>query len=141
MEAPQLPLIQVVRKGLERACKDFTLQVAPLGFSRSKKMVWVRPRGDFIECIGFFRQGSTYGSPRTASVNIRVMFFVRSAPSLNLPHSPEVLISDHLRDPGGHAYHLRFNASSWSTYDRCIDDLSRVVKEQGLPWLAALSPN
>jgi hypothetical protein len=141
MEGLQVPLIKVVRTGLERACKDFTLQLVPLGFSRSKKMLWVRPRGDTIECISFFRRGSTYGSPRTASVDIRVSFFVRSATGADQPQSPEVLMSDSLRNSGGHVYHLRFNASSWSTYDRCINDLSLLVEEHGLPWLAAQSPN
>jgi len=28
-----VPTIEVVRAGLERACKDFTLRIAPLGFT------------------------------------------------------------------------------------------------------------
>lgn len=31
-------------------------------------------------------------------------------------------------------YHLRFNAQTGSTYDRCLDDLVRLVTEQGEPW-------
>jgi len=31
-------------------------------------------------------------------------------------------------------YHLRFNAETGSTYDRCVDDLARFVVEQGEPW-------
>lgn len=31
-------------------------------------------------------------------------------------------------------YHLRFNAESGCTYERCADDLARFVTEQGEPW-------
>jgi hypothetical protein len=31
-------------------------------------------------------------------------------------------------------YHLRFNAKTGSTYDRCVEDLGRFVSEQGEPW-------
>jgi hypothetical protein len=31
-------------------------------------------------------------------------------------------------------YHLRFNAATESTFDRCIQDLVRFVDEHGLPW-------
>ncbi len=36
-------------------------------------------------------------------------------------------------------YHLRFNAKSGDTYDRCLDDLVRFVKEHGEPWFARFS--
>lgn len=31
-------------------------------------------------------------------------------------------------------YHFRFNAKSGSTYERCLDDLLRVVTDVGEPW-------
>jgi hypothetical protein len=33
---------RVVRSELERACKEFTVRLAPLGFARTKKMYWTR---------------------------------------------------------------------------------------------------
>jgi hypothetical protein len=139
MEEPQVSLIKVVRNGLERACKEFTSRISSYGFSRSKKMLWVRSRGNAADCISFFRRGSTYGSPRTASVDLRVSFFIQSK-AADQPvyfHGP---ISDSLRDSRGYAYHLRFNANSWSTYERCIADLVRLVSEHGLPWFDSQSP-
>lgn len=131
--APDKSFTSVVRAGLERACRDFTARVEPLGFRRTLKMFWTRRHPLTVDFIHFHRSGSTYGAPRTASVDIRVHFGIRVlnddfvAAALNGPHS----------DPGRlHAggYHLRFNAETGSTYDRCVDDLARFIVEQGEPW-------
>lgn len=131
--APEKSFTGIVRTGLARACRDFTARVEPLGFRRTLKMFWTRRHPLTVEFIHFHRSGSTYGAPRTASVDIRVHFGIRVlnddlvAAALNGPHSD----ADTLR-AGRH--HLRFNAETGSTYDRCVDDLARFVVEQGEPW-------
>jgi hypothetical protein len=132
-EAKEPSTTEVVRAGVERACKDFTTRVAPLGFDRTKKMFWTRRHPLTVDFIHFHRHGSTYGAPRNFSVDIRVHFGIRvlndafPGPALNGPYS------DVTRLRAGR-YHLRFNAKSGDTYDRCIDDLARFVVEQGEPW-------
>ena len=121
----------VVREGFERACKDFDTLVTTWGFRRTKKRDWSRPSGEYVEIIHLHRRGSSYGAPINNSVHIRVHF------ARTLAGAPVVLngpSSEQVRDARGYTYHLRFNASSWSTYDRCIVDLERIVKEHGLPW-------
>jgi hypothetical protein len=124
---------KIVRTGLEQACKDFSERVARLGFTRTKKMFWTRKQPFTVDFIHFHRSGSSYGAPINFSVDIRVHFGVRvlndsfPAAALNGP------FSDPNRLRSGR-YHLRFNAKSGDTYDRCIDDLERFVAEQGEPW-------
>jgi hypothetical protein len=124
---------ELVRAGLERACKDFTVKVENLGFKRTKKMYWTRQRPFTTDFVTFFRHGSTYGPPISFSVDIRVHFGIRvlndtfEALALNGPTSDQFWLRN------GN-YHLRFNSRSWSTYDRCIDDLLRIVVERGEPW-------
>lgn len=133
METPEKSTTQVVREGLEKACREFTERIAPLGFSRTKKMFWAREHQHTVDFIHFHRSGSSYGAPRNFSVDIRVHFGIRvlndtfEAAALNGPFSDPTLTR------AGN-YHLRFNAKSGSTYDRCVDDLARFVVEQGEPW-------
>jgi hypothetical protein len=130
---PNWSFTNIVRAGVERACRDFTSRVEPLGFLRTLKMFWTRRHPLTVDFIHFHRGSSTYGAPRIASVDIRVHFGIRVlnddfvAAALNGPHSDAGTL---------HAgrYHLRFNAETGSTYDRCIDDLARFVVEQGEPW-------
>ena len=123
----------IVRAGLERACRDFTARAELLGFRRTLKMFWTRRHSLTVDFIHFHRSGSTYGAPRTASVNIRVHFGIRVlnddfiATALNGPHSDAGTLC-------AGRYHLRFNAETGSTYDRCVNDLERFVIEQGEPW-------
>src|SRR5688572_22230936 len=123
---------KVVRAGLERACKDFSDRVALLGFSRTKKLFWIRRQPFTVDFIHFHRGGSSYGAPINFSVDIRVHFGIRvlndcfPAAALNGP------FSDPTRLRSGR-YHLRFNAKSGDTYERCIHDLERFVIEQGEP--------
>jgi hypothetical protein len=44
--------------------------------------------------------------------------------------------SDHVRQQNGYAYHHRFNAETWSTYDRCLDELMLFMSEVAEPWFA-----
>ena len=124
---------QVVREGVERACRDFSQRVELLGFARTKKMLWTRRHVHTADVIHFHRSGSSYGRPLNYSVDIHVQFSIRvlndtfEALAANGPSS----------DPGllrMGRYHHRFNAQTGSTYDRCIDDLARFVSEQGEPW-------
>lgn len=127
------PFTNIVRTGLEKACREFSSRLKPLGFHRTLKMFWTRRHSLTVDFIHFHRCGSTYGAPRTPSVEIRVHFGIRVlnddfvAAALNGPHSDP----DRLRSG---RYHLRFNAETGSTYDRCVDDLVRFVSEQGEPW-------
>lgn len=124
---------QVVRQGVERACRDFSERIAPLGFARTKKMFWTRKNPYTVDFVHLHRSGSTYGKPRNYSVDFRVHFSIRvlndmfEAPALNGPFSDPTRLRAGL-------YHLRFNAQTGSTYDRCVEDLARFVVEQGEPW-------
>ena len=121
----------IVRDGVERACTDFDVLADKWGFRRAKARTWSRSFGDVVETIYFHRNGSSYGASRTASVDLRVHFASNPSASALVLNGPS---SEALRDSRGYAYHLRFNAESWSTYERCITDLQRVVEEHGLPW-------
>jgi hypothetical protein len=96
-------------------------------------MFWIRPRTHTAEVVHFHREGSSYGGPISASVEIRVHFAIRvfndsfEAIALNGPRSDPSRVRD-----GG--YHLRFNAKSKSMLHRCIDDLVRFLDEYGEPW-------
>ncbi len=133
MTTQEVSYTQVVRAGLESVCKEFTAAVLPSGFARTKKMFWVRRRGNAVEFIHFHRSGSSYGAPMNASVSIRVHFGIRvlndsfPAAALNGPNSDATSASTG-------RYHLRFNAATGSTFDRCVHDLVRFFNEQGLPW-------
>lgn len=138
MPAAQNSTTQIVREGFELACNAFSVRMQHIGFARSKKVFWTRPSGLTAEFIHLHRRGISYGASRSASIGIRVHLGIRvlndsfSAAALKGPHS----------DAGGYPvptspnYHLRFNANTGSTFDRCIDDLVRFVEEQGLPWFA-----
>jgi hypothetical protein len=126
-------LSELVREGMKKACRDFTDRVAPLGFRRTRDRSWVRRRVLTADVIHFHRQGSSYGAPINASVGIRVELSLRI---LNDPAPSGAVIgpwSDVARTRSGR-YHLRFNAKSGSTYERCIDDLVRFLVEHGESW-------
>jgi hypothetical protein len=138
MPLPDPETTNVVRDGLERACKDFTTLVAPLGFMRTKKMFWTRRRDLTVDVIHFHRHGSSYGAPRNFKVDIRVHFSIRV-----LNDSFEgVALNGPFSDPGHiheGRYHLSFNAKSGLMYERCVDDLLRFVSEIGEPWFKRFS--
>ena len=64
-------------KCLEKACKDFTVRIEPLGFRRTRKMFWIRRHPHTVDFIHFHRSGSSYGKPINYSVRIRVHFGIR----------------------------------------------------------------
>jgi hypothetical protein len=55
---------------------------------------------------------------------------------LNDPDGGIGVWSTHVQRRNGYAYHLRFNAETWSTYDRCVDELALFVTEFAEPWFA-----
>jgi hypothetical protein len=124
---------KVIRRELERACKEFTYRLGPMGFVRTKKMFWTRSRSQTVDFVHLFRSGSSYGAPINYSVSVDVHFGIRvlndsaEAAVLNGPSS------DAQRTRAGR-YHLRFNAQTGSTFERCVDDLVRFVQEEGEPW-------
>jgi hypothetical protein len=122
---------KVVRVGTERACRDFSIRIEALGFQRTLKMAWTRQHPFTVDVVYFHRHGSTYGAPITASVDFRVEFSIR------VLSDDFTVIAGPVSDPGtlrDGRYHLRFNAETGSTYDRCLEDLVRFVREQGDPW-------
>ncbi|HET9157850.1 MAG TPA: hypothetical protein VFN91_14350, partial [Myxococcaceae bacterium] len=126
------PTSLIVREGFKRACRDFTERVAPLGFRHTRRTLWPRPRFPTIQYVYFHRSGSTYGAPRNHSVMIRVHFGI-AVVGCGTEQGLTGPSSDAAHTVAGR-YHLRFNAKSWSTYDRCIEDLVRFVLEVGEPW-------
>jgi hypothetical protein len=135
MDTSETSKTKIVSAGFDRVCAEFGALILPLGFSKARARDWSRLDNGLVNVIHFHRSGSSYGAPINYSLNIRVHFAAHAlgaegSPSLNGPSS------DKLRDTRGYAYHLRFNAHSWSTYDRCLEDLVRVTKEHGLPWFA-----
>jgi len=125
---------QVVRQGVENAAKDFSMRMEPLGFKRTKKMLWARRHQHTADFITLFRQGSSYGRPINYSVRLDVGFGIRVLNDVFeglSPNGPQYDFSERLR--AAH-YHFRFNAQTGSTYDRCIDDLTRYVMQEGEPW-------
>lgn len=135
MEESSKSASEIVRSGFVRVCKDFSDRIAPFGFKRtnSRSKYWQRQRNGLVDQIYFHRSGSSYGVPINNSIDIRVHFSTHSIHS-NPHHSLNGSSSDSLRDDRGYAYHLRFNALSWSTYERCLDDLIRITRDHGLPW-------
>lgn len=122
---------KVVREGTEKACRDFSIRIEALGFQRTLKMAWTRQHPFTVDVVHFHRHGSTFGAPITASVDFRVELSIR------VLSDDFTAISGPISDPGtlrAGRYHLRFNAETGSTYDRCLDDLVRFVREQGEPW-------
>lgn len=132
MDTTQPSSSQLVKAGMQRLCNEFSPIVEILGFvrTRSGARSWHRQRDGFIDMIHLHRSGSSYGAPINNSVRIRAEFIIRAPDSLT---SEAWLDSDKLKASNGYHYHLRFNAHTWSTFDRCLQDLELVTKEHGLP--------
>jgi hypothetical protein len=125
----------VVTQGMKRVCEDFSGRVASFGFRKTGRRLWTRVTEWSIESIYFHRSGSSYGAPCNADVSIRVMLAVRV---LNdpAPGGSIGIDSDYVRRENGYCYHHRFNVVTWSTYDRCVDELALYVTEFAEPWFA-----
>lgn len=129
---------KLVRAGIQRVCADLTERLASRGFEYTKTRVWTRPREYTSDFVLLERRGSTYGAPLDCGVafeircGIRVLNDAFETLALNGPYS------DVTRTRAGR-YHLRFNAKTDSTYERCVDDLERFVVDEGEPWFEEFS--
>lgn len=129
----------IINDGLIKAGNDFTQRLSKLGFERTEKWYWVRLHQNYADFVHLHRHGSSYGGQLNYSISLRVYCGNRvfndsfEAIALNGPNSDS-------SDAIGRRYHLRFNAKSGSTYDRCIDDLEKFVVEICEPWLISHKP-
>lgn len=123
----------IYNDALAKASNDITARLNGLGFVKTKKWQWVRVKKGAADFVHVHRCGSSYGGPINYSVSFRVHCGNRQlsdtfdALALNGPTTDDPEYWD-MR------LHLRFNAKSGSTYDRCINDLVRFVQEVGEPW-------
>jgi hypothetical protein len=127
-------LTKLVGRREEEACVAFTREVERLGFERTRKKFWVRLHEHTADVLHLHRYGISYGAPLNASVSLRVHLAIRvlndSFPSIAL-NGPDTGSA-----PREGRYHLRFNAESLDSFDRCVQDLARYVREIGEPWFA-----
>ena len=129
------PNTVIVRQGVEKAFLAFSARVEGRGFKKTRNALWMRSLENGNDVIHLHRSGISYGAPRNASVSFRVHFARWPVGATDGPlNGPS---SDAGSERKG-SYHLRFNAKSGSTFDRCIDDLVRFVEEVGEPWYASL---
>lgn len=127
----------LVSEGMKRICADFSKEVLRFGFKKTAARVWSRDIGSVRETIYFHRTGSSYGAPRTPSVDIRVELSVRGVDGTSIC-TDNVIHSSSVRRSNGYAYHHRFNAKTWSTYDRCLEELVLFMSEFAEPWFAKI---
>jgi hypothetical protein len=124
---------QVVADGMKRACSDLTKIVSPLGFKRGQGRTWVRQSDEIEEKIYLSRSGSSYGAPVTPSISLQL-----SLTSQKVPEGQRHYLSHHetgkLRRLTGYCYHHRFNSQTWSTYERCLEELALFMQEVAEPW-------
>ena len=122
----------VVATGMNRVSADFSDRIEPLGFKKTGSRRWARITDGRRDEIWIERCGSTYGAPISASVDLRIWLGVRDAEaSASKGFS---LRCDGVRRPDGRAYHHRFNADSFDTYDRCLDELCLFISEFADAW-------
>ena len=125
-------IAKLVGKREEEVCVAFSREVEPLGFDRTRKKVWVRLHEHTADVLHLHRGGISYGAPLNSSVSFRLHLAIRvlndSFAGLHL----NGLNSDGAPREG--RYHLRFNAESLDSFDRCVRDLARYVREVGEPW-------
>lgn len=117
---------------MKKICSDFNVEVKEFGFNKSGRRAWQRVVQDRVEAIHFHRRGSSYGSSLNNSIDIRVELYSRETNSEDATF--EVMHSDMIRKADGYVYHHRFNAKSWSTYDRCLEELLLFTKDFAEPW-------
>lgn len=132
-------LTKLAREASEKAYRAFTEQVERFGFVRTGSTTWVRLHEHTADVVHIHRGGISYGAPLNASVSFRVHVAIRVLNSafdglaLNGPHSDQAY---------DERLHLRFNAESFHSFDRCVTDLVRYVATTGEAWfLAFRAPN
>jgi hypothetical protein len=128
-------LAKLVGRREEEACVAFSREVERLGFERTRKKFWVRLDAYTADVLHLHRGGISHGAPSNASVSLRLQLAIRvlndSFPSVHL-NGPA---TDGATSEG--RYHLRFNAESLDSFDRCVRDLARYVREIGEPWFSS----
>lgn len=130
-------LARVVRDGFQKLCVDLTERIVSVGFHRTKSAYWARSHDATVDVVHIHREGSSYAA-NNASVSVRLHLAIRvlnddfDAIHLNGPKTDDLIAQ-------GPRLHLRFNARSFSQYDRCLDDATRYVLEHGLPWFSIFS--
>lgn len=128
----------LIKEAISKATVEFTHQIIPLGFQRTKKWFWVREQETSADFVHIHVNSSSYCGSINYSVSFRVHCGFRDyndtfeALALNGPNSD----APEFREK---RYHMRFNAKSGSTYERCIQDLVRFVKSEGEPWFGTQS--
>lgn len=129
----------IVKDGINKAISEFSSLLKPLGFTHSKKWLWVREKADAADFIHLHLNGSSYGAPINYSISFRVhcgyRYFNESFPALALNGPCSTDAELHSKK-----YHHRFNAKSGSTYELCMEDLMKFTKEIGEPWFSQLKP-
>ncbi|MCL9999059.1 MAG: hypothetical protein NBV68_06730 [Erythrobacter sp.] len=120
---------------MKQVCADFSQIVGPSGFLKTKNRTWVRAHDHSADCIYLYRHGSSYGAPRAARIDIRVMLSIRVL-NATVAGGAIGIISDPARRATGYAYHHRFNAETGSTYERCVEELGFYMTEVAEPWFA-----
>ena len=129
---------KLVSAGMKRICADLNPRLVARGFKKKGARAWTREGGDKIQTVHLQRGGASYGAPRNNSVDIRVMLSVRRKEGdERIASSP--ITSDFMRKANGYTYHHRFNAKSWSTYDRCLEELEMFVVDVGEPWFQEMA--
>jgi len=89
----------------------------------------------YVDFIHLHQSGSSYGAPINNSVSFRLHIGRRE---LN-DNRDYIHLNGPCTDDAEYysgRYHLRFNAKSGSTFDRCLDDLERFVINVGEPWFS-----
>ena len=117
---------QIVRDGVERACRAFTEAIQPLGFIRTKKMLWVRRGDTTADVVHLHRRGSSYGRALNFSLDFRIHLGIRVLMDEATPMVVNGPFSDETRFNSAR-YHLRFNAKTGDAFERCVADLIRFV--------------
>lgn len=124
---------KIFNDALTKASSDITSRLNELGFIKTKKWLWVRLKEGVADFVHVHRNGSSYGGPLNYSVSFRVHCGNRQLNdafdflALNGPDTDD-------SEFWGMRLHLRFNAKSGSTYERCINDLMKFVEKVGEPW-------
>lgn len=123
----------LIADGMKRICSDLHQHLAERHFKKKGRRKWVRQRGDCLEQVYLFRLGSTYGASTNYSVDIIIEAWVSNT---NAPDKRQRYFYNNasVRKPDGYCYHHRFNAKTWSTYDRCLDEIVLYIEKELEPW-------
>jgi hypothetical protein len=114
----------------------FDALLAPTGFQRTRKMLWVQRHAHTASFVLLQREGAGR-APIDTSLALRLQAGIRvldsdfPALALNGPDSQDAVLT--LRES---RFHLRFNLASGHGRERCLADLERYTAEVLQPWFA-----